>query len=386
MKKGLLKTRYGLSLLGMIAAGAASAAAPVKLGPGEGEVVILAWPGYIERGQTEKDYDWVTAFEKATGCAVKVKTAGTSDAMVELMTDGGIDLVTASGDASLRLINNKQVQPIDIGLVPSYGAISPELQNAPWHTRDGRHYGVPYQWGPNVLMYNTKVFPTPPASWDVVFRETTLPDGKSNQGRVQAYDGPIAIADAALVLKTQRPDLKIADPYALSEEQYKAALELVRGQKKIVSRYWHDAMVQVDDFTQGGIVASSTWPFQVNLLRAKGQPVASIIPAEGATGWADTTMMHAKAAHPNCAYRWMEHSLDRKVQGDIAAWFGSVPAVPAACKGNALLGEDGCRQNGSENFGKISFWITPVSRCGDGKTCVPYYRWASDYIKLMFGQ
>ena len=65
----------------------------------EGEVDIVAWPGYIERGETDKAYDWVTQFEKDTGCKVNVKTAGTSDEMVSLMTQGGYDLVTASGDA-----------------------------------------------------------------------------------------------------------------------------------------------------------------------------------------------------------------------------------------------------------------------------------------------
>ena len=97
--------------------------------------------------------------------------------------------------------------------------------------------------------------------------------------------------------------------------------------------------MQVDDFTKEGVAASSTWPYQVNLLQFNKQPIASVFPKEGATGWADTTMLAANAPHPNCAYKWMEHSLDPKLQGDLAAWFGSVPVVPAACKGNALLTE-----------------------------------------------
>src|SRR5262245_13904505 len=77
----------------------------------EGQVDIVAWPGYIERGESDKNYDWVTEFEKQTSCKVNVKTAGTSDEMVSLMTQGGYDLVTASGDASLRLIRGNTVQP-----------------------------------------------------------------------------------------------------------------------------------------------------------------------------------------------------------------------------------------------------------------------------------
>jgi len=356
-----------------------------SIGPGEGEVDIVAWPGYIERGDSDKNYDWVTGFEKQTGCKVNVKTANTSDEMVALLNDGGFDLVTASGDASLRLVAGHRVQPINTALVKSWSTVDPRLQSAPWHTVGDVHYGVPYQWGPNVLMYNTKVFPTAPTSWDVVFKAMNLPDGKPNEGRVQAYDGPIYIADAALYLMAHNPELKITDPYELTEDQYKAALDLLRGQRKLVSKYWHDASVQVDDFQNEGFVASGSWPFQVNTLIAAKQPIASTVPSEGATGWADTTMMEADAAHPNCAYMWLEHSLDPKVQGDVAAWFGSLPAVPAACKASDLLGADGCATNGFDNFDKIKFWKTPVAKCEAG-TCVPYYRWVSDYVAVIGGR
>lgn len=351
----------------------------------EGAVDIVAWPGYIERGESDKNYDWVTGFEKETGCKVTVKTAGTSDEMVALMNQGGFDLVTASGDSSLRLIFGKTVQPIDVARVPSYGTVDERLQNAPWHTVNGKHYGVPYQWGPNVLMYNTKVFKTAP-NWDVVFEPMKLPDGKPNKGRVQAYDGPIHIADAALYLKSKNPALGITDPYALTDEQYNAALDVLRKQHPLVHKYWHDATVQTQDFQNEGVVASDSWPYQVNTLVANKQPIASTIPPGGITGWADTTMMHAEAKHPNCAYKWMEWSISPKVQGDVAAWFGSNPAVPAACKGNALLTDEGCKTNGFEDFDKISFWRTPVAECGEGKTCVPYSKWSTDYVAIMGGR
>lgn len=377
-----------------LAAGAALgtqalAAGPLqKLGKPEGRVDIVAWPGYIERGETDKNFDWVTAFEKQTGCKVNVKTAGTSDEMVALMNEGGFDLVTASGDASMRLVAGKRVQPINTALIPSFKNVDPRLQKAPWHHVGGQHYGTPYQWGWNVLMYNTNVFKTqPPTSWKVVFEEQTLPDGKSNKGRVQAFDGPIYIADAALYLKKTKPELGIVDPYELNEAQYKAALELLRGQRKIVGRYWHDAFVQIDDFTNEGVVASSSWQFQANILKSKSRPIATVVPLEGATGWADTTMMHSEAKHPNCAYLWMEHSLNPKLQGDLAAWFGSVPAVPSACKGNKLLGDDGCTRQGYDSFEKISFWKTPTSKCASQKDqCVPYHRWVTDYIAVLGGR
>jgi putative spermidine/putrescine transport system substrate-binding protein len=362
-----------------------------EIGEGEGKVVIVAWAGYIERGETDPAYDWVTQFEADTGCAVEVKTAGTSDEMVALMTGSSdFDLVTASGDASLRLIAGGTVQEINPDLIPSWSTVDERLQSAAWHTVDGKHYGVPYQWGANVLAYNTEVFgASAPTSWSVIFEPTDLPDGRPNQGRVQAYDGPIYVADAALYLKSKQPELGIQDPYQLSEDQYQAALEVLRVQRGLVGRYWHDAFIQIDDFTNEGVAASASWPFQVNILQAGGAPIASTIPAEGATGWADTTMMHADAPHPNCAYKWLEWSLNPKLQGDLAAWFGSVPAVPTACSGNALLGDQGCTTNGFENFDRISFWKTPTDDCNGtaaAGTCVPYYRWVTDYLAVIGGR
>lgn len=358
------------------------------IGAPEGQVNIVAWPGYIERGETMAEFDWVTKFEEASGCKVNVKTANTSDEMVALMNEGGFDLVTASGDASLRLVAGDRVQPINTDLVPSWSTVDERLQSAPWHTVDGVHYGVPYMWGPNVLMYNTEAFPEAPTSWNVVFEEMTLPDGKSNKGRVQAYDGPIHIADAAQYLMFHKPELGITSPYELNEDQYKAALDLLRGQRELVSRYWHDAFIQIDDFKNEGVVASGSWPFQRNLLQSDGQPIASVIPQEGATGWADTTMLHVNAANPNCAYLWMEHTLSSNLQSDLAVWFGANPSVPAACTdGRGMSTAESCTANGMDDFDKIRFWTTPVSNCsqGDG-ACVPYYRWVSDYIGVIGGR
>jgi putative spermidine/putrescine transport system substrate-binding protein len=364
---------------------------PTEVGEGEGSVVIVSWAGYIERGETDPAFDWVTDFEEETGCAVENKVAGTSDEMVALMTGSTeYDLVTASGDSSLRLIAGGAVQPINIELIESWDTIDPRLQDAEWHTVDGVHYGTPYSSGFNVLGYNTEVFgDTPPDSWNVVFEEQDLPDGETNAGRIQAYDGPIYIADAALYLSATQPDLGIEDPYQLSEDQYQASLDLLRQQRELIGRYWHDAFIQIEDFTNEGVAASSTWPFQTNVLQAGGAPIDKVVPVEGATGWADTTMLSSNAPHPNCAYMWMEHSLNPKLQGDLAAWFGTVPAVPAACDGNELLGPDGCANNGSESFDEILFWKTPTDDCNgtaDAGACVPYYRWVTDYLAVIGGR
>lgn len=379
---------FVLTTFVLSACGGGGGGGAVASGDLEGEVSIISWAGYIERGETDPNYDWVTQFETETGCKVTNKTAATSDEMVALMNEGGFDLVTASGDASNRLISGGRVQELDLSRIPSYEKIDPRLQNAAWHTVDGKHYGVPYSSGQNILMYNTDVFgDTPPDSWNVVFEEMTLPDGESNKGRVQAYDGPIYVADAALYLKSARPELGITDVYALTRDQFNAAIDLLRQQRTLVSRYWHDAFIQMDDFTNEGVAASGSWPFQANLLKGGGAPIEKVVPKEGATGWADSTMMSVDAANPNCAYAWMEWSLNPKVQGDLAAWFQNIPVRLDACDNNPLLGPDGCKNNGLDNFDKIVWWRTPTSTCADGtKECVPYYEWVTNYVAVIGGR
>ncbi|HHS9876733.1 putative ABC transporter substrate-binding protein YdcS [Klebsiella aerogenes] len=375
--------RGSLCVLSMVFVTAQAAEPPTSLDKGEGRLDIIAWPGYIERGQTDKNYDWVSQFEKESGCQVNVKTAATSDEMVSLMAKGGYDLVTASGDASLRLIMGKRVQAINTALIPNWKTLDPRVAKGAWFNVGDKVYGTPYQWGPNLLMYNTKTFPTPPDSWKVVFVKQDLPDGKSNQGRVQAYDGPIYIADAALFVKATQPQLGINDPYELTETQYQAVLKVLQDQHPLVHRYWHDATVQMSDFKNEGVVASGSWPYQANGLKGEGQPVATVFPKEGVTGWSDTTMLHSEAKHPVCAYKWMSWSLTPKVQGDVAAWFGSLPVVPQGCKASTLLGDKGCETNGYNQFDKIAFWKTPIAQ---GGKYVPYSRWTQDYIAIMGGR
>jgi putative spermidine/putrescine transport system substrate-binding protein len=315
-----------------------------EVGKGEGAVDIVAWPGYIERGETDKNFDWVTGFEKKTGCKVNVKTAATSDEMVALMNEGGFDLVTASGDASLRLIAGKKVQPVNIWRSdPELEDVDERLQNAPWHTVDGALRRALPVGRQRAHAYNTKVFREAPEELERGVR------GAEPAGR-QVQQGPRP--------GLRRPDLHRRRRALPDEEEagarHQGPLRAERrpstrrrstccaAQRQLVGRYWHDAFVQIDDFKNEGVVASGSWPFQVNLLQAdKRDGEADRL--HGAGGRRHRLGRHHHDARRSAAPQLRLHVAGAlaqpKVQGDLAAWFGSVPAVPAACKGNALLGQ-----------------------------------------------
>jgi len=350
----------------------------------ETELNILAWPGAAERGGIDPRVDWVTPFEAETGCRVNVTVAGVASEMISVLAAGGQDLVTASGDIALELVRSGLVEVVDVTRIAGYATLDDRLEHAPWLFVDGKHYGVAFLWGPNVLLYDTRVFPTAPASWSVIFEPQMLPDGKPNQGRVQGYDSPIYLADAALYLKTRRPELGIDDPYRLDDAQRKAALAVLETNRRLAHSLWDDANSQIQAFTRDGIVASASRAFQANTLIANRAPVASTIPAEGATGWSWNTLVAANVAHPKCAYRWLEWSLTKKVQGDAAAFNGANPAVPEACRGSSKLD---CVKNGFDSFDRLHFWRTPEAQCpsqGPDRVidCALYESWSLEFARL----
>src|SRR3954453_23252828 len=148
---------------------------PMKesLGKGEGAVSILAWPGYAEDGTNDPTVDWVTPFEKATGCQATVKYYGTSDEAFNLMKTGDYDVVAASGDASLRMIASGDVAPVNTDLLKSYPDIRPWLKDKPWNSVDGQMYGIPQGWGANLLMWRKEKVHPAPTSWSAVFDENS---------------------------------------------------------------------------------------------------------------------------------------------------------------------------------------------------------------------
>ncbi|HNM98247.1 MAG TPA: extracellular solute-binding protein, partial [Marmoricola sp.] len=136
-----------------------------SVGEGEGTLSILAWPGYAEDGSNDPKVDWVSPFEKASGCDVKVKYFGTSDEAVQLMKTGQYDVVSASGDASLRLIAGGDVAPVNTDLTPNYADVWSFLKDRDWNSVNGQSYGVPHGYGANLLMYRTDKVTPAPDSW-----------------------------------------------------------------------------------------------------------------------------------------------------------------------------------------------------------------------------
>jgi putative spermidine/putrescine transport system substrate-binding protein len=356
---------------------------PMKksLGKMEGQVNILAWPGYAEDGSNDKTVDWVTPFEKQTGCQANVKYFGTSDEALNLMKTGEYDVVSASGDASLRLIASGDAAPVNTGLLKSYADIQPFLKNRAWNSVNGQMYGIPQGWGANLLMWRTDKVKPAPTGWDSVFDKNS-----PYAGKITAYDSPIYIADAALYLMHTQPKLGIKNPYALDQKQLDAAVSLLKQQRPMISEYWSDYLKEQQAFTSGDTVLGTTWQFIANLAEADKVPVKTIFPSDGSTGWSDTWMISSKSKHSNCAYAWMDYIAGPSANAQSAEYFGEAPANAKAC---ALTSDksfcDTYHAADAKYADKIWYWTTPIKQCIDGRTdatCTDYGQWTQAWTEI----
>ncbi len=356
---------------------------PTIIGAAEDELNLVIWAGYAERGEIVAEYNWVTPFEDATGCKVNTTDMTDSSNGVSLMQSGDYDGISASGDATTRLIAGGIVAPVNTALFKNYANVFAGLKGLPHNTVDGVAYGVPHGRGPNLLMYNTDVITTTPTSWDGVWE-----DGSTYAGKISIYDSSIYIADAALHLMGKNPDLKITNPYQLNQAQFDAAIDLLTQQRDNGALYWGTYSDQVTSYAAEDVVIGTSWQFQVNLMQGEGEPIAGVLPDEGSTGWSDTWMIAKGAKNPNCMYLWMDHMMSAEANGMATVWFGEAPTSPQACAYAETLSPGHCELTHADDeayYKKIWYWATPQADCADADaatTCKDQDAWVAAWTAL----
>jgi putative spermidine/putrescine transport system substrate-binding protein len=373
-------------LVAACSGGSTGTAAPsmiTELGDHEDSLKVLAWPGYVEDGTTDPAVDWVSSFEEETGCQVTVQTFGTSDEAFTLFQTNPTeyDVISASGDASLRLVAGGFVQPVNVDLIASYTEIFEDLKNKDYNTVDGVHYGVPHGRGANILMWRTDEVSPAPTSWADMFDPNS-----PYAGQFSVYDAPIYIADAAVVLMQTQPDLGITNPYALDQTQFDAAIALLEEQKPAVGEYWGDYTRQIDSFTNGNTTLGTSWQVITNVLQAADVPVEAEKPEGGATGWSDTWMINSKTTKPNCAYAFLNHITSAPINIQIAEYFGEAPGNSKSCE--LATNPDHCdiyHAEDTEYWTDVWYWTTPTAECLDGRTdvtCTDFAKWVEGWTSI----
>jgi putative spermidine/putrescine transport system substrate-binding protein len=311
---------------------------------GEGRLNIVDWEGYT-------DPSFVKGFEEQTGCKVNDTFAGTSDEMFTKFRSGGggqYDLASFSGDASLRAIKAGVVAELDTSKLTNFKDLAPQLRSPEFNTQDGKHYGLSFTWGANVLIYNADKIKENLDSWNAIY------DPKY-KGQITVPNNPIQIADPALQF------FGADNPYAIDEATLNKVKDKLKQQRPLVRKYWVLATDFEQLFKSGDAAIGAGWPLMTVDLRKAGLNVKEVIPKEGVTGWSDSWMLSKQAKHPICAYKYMNYISQPKVQSQVADVTGYSPPNLKTCE---VVGAQRCKDlhiRDTKYYDTIKYWETPTS-------------------------
>lgn len=276
---------------------------------------LLVWEGYA-------DPSFVRGFEEKCGCKVSASYMGSSDELVAKLRGGSAsnyDVISPSSDVATMLAMSGLVTALDLSKIPSYSHLMPALTSLPLVKNGGHTYGVPFQWGPNPLLYDKGVFKTVPDSWNVLWRPEL-------RGKESVWDDLSTVYMAAQVLGYDKPDPSAL--YNLSDEQLQNVKQKLLALKPNIRKMWSTGGELTNLFESHEIQIAMGWPLMTNQLLARNFPIGETIPKENTTGWIDHLMITAGSEHKNLAYQLLAYLTDAQTQKQVVSVTGYLPANP----------------------------------------------------------
>jgi spermidine/putrescine-binding protein len=280
---------------------------------------LLVWEGYA-------DASYVKAFEDENHCKVSASYMGSSDELVAKLrggSSGNYDVISPSSDVATMIATTGLAAPLDLGKLPSYGQLSPQLTSLPLVRVKGAVYGVPFMWGPDPMIYDTTAFPQAPDSWNVMW------DPKL-KGKVSVWDDLSTVYMAAQVLGYDKPDP--AHLYNLNDGELDAVKKKLIELKPNIRKIWSTGGELTNLFQSHEVVIAMGWPLMTNQLRNSNFPVGEIIPRENTTGWIDHLMITAGSDNKDLAYKFLAFMIEAQTQKQVTHVTGYTPANPRAAQ------------------------------------------------------
>ena len=282
------------------------------------ELKLLTWQGYT-------DNSWVKPFEQKYGVKVKSTFIGSGDEEIAKVAAGGnkiYDATNLSVDNFHALLGVKSSMPLDVSRLTYYKQLYPFLQSR--FAVGGKVYGVPWTWDINPFLYSTKLFPTPPTSWSVLWDPRL-------KGKVGVWDDLSTIYIAATVLGFDKPNPNHV--FNLSDAELNQVLKKLKELKPNIRTIWSDGGELINLMANGEVQAGLGWSYIYNQLRLKHAPIGrTVFPNQGAHAWVDGWGITPNG-NPSCrdmAYNWINWVTGPQMMAKVAIVDGYTPAHPGA--------------------------------------------------------
>lgn len=276
---------------------------------------LLVWEGYA-------DPSFIHPFEEKCKCKVSASYMGSSDELVAKLRGGSAsdyDVISPSSDVAGMIAASGLAAPLDLAKIPSYGHLMTALTSLPLVKNGGKIYGVPFQWGPNPLLYDTRAFKIAPDSWNVLWDPAL-------RGKVSVWDDLSTVYMAAQVLGYDKPNPSAL--YNLNDEQLENVKRKLLALKPNIRKMWSTGGELTNLFESREVQIAMGWPLMTNQLQARHFPIAETIPKENTTGWIDHLMVTSASEHKDLASQLLEYLTQARTQMQVAAVTGYLPANP----------------------------------------------------------
>ncbi|MCX7055801.1 MAG: extracellular solute-binding protein [Proteobacteria bacterium] len=277
---------------------------------------IISWADYVPA-------EVIADFKKETGIQVEVTLSNNEEMISKLRATGGagFDLAQPSQD---RIVGAQQefriYRPIDLSKVKAEQFMPDLLETVKKNASiDGKLYGLPYVWGAEGLVVNSK------------------------KAKIADY-GDLCKADlkGKTAVRLKRPTLMAfalasgKDPFALygNVKAYSALMEEVGRTLSACKpnfRFFYDNKDQLlNGVRSGEIVAAMMWDSGGWKLASENPDIHFINPKSGAIAWLDTYALPARGKNEAGAYAWINFTMRPAIAAKIAKSVGNFSASKGA--------------------------------------------------------
>jgi len=285
-------------------------------------LLLTLAPGLAAAADSIRVHNWndyiapqvLADFTKATGIAVDYHTYASAEELDRALASGeSIDVVVPQHNDLPALIKNKQIQPLDLSLLPNRKHLDKQLLSKLAAMDPQNRHALPYLWGAVGLAINTPqaeaAYGGPlPQSWSLVFDpaqtsrlagcgisvldapDEVLFNLLSYQGRNFANTPPGRIRKAGEILQNLRPNLRYVD-----SERY------------------------IDDLNEGRLCMAVAWVGDALGASAAGQPVQFVVPEEGSSLFIDTLAIPTSARRADLAHKFINFLMQPEVAAQISS-------------------------------------------------------------------
>jgi spermidine/putrescine transport system substrate-binding protein len=274
---------------------------------------IISWADYVPA-------DVIAAFTKETGIDVEVTLSNNEEMISKLRATGGagFDLAQPSQD---RIAGPQQefgiYKPMDLTKV-KLEQFQPQLLDIVRKntTINGKAYALPYLWGTDGLVVNTK------RAKVADYPDLCKPELKGKTSVRLRRPTLMAFAFAA----GKNPFDLYKDPKAYSALMEKVGATLSACKANL--KFFYDNKDQLlNGLRSGEVVAAMMWDTGGWRLNRENPDIQYIVPRSGALGWLDTYALPARGRNDAAAYAWINFTTRPAIGARITKAVGSFSAA-----------------------------------------------------------